>query len=692
MLPAGSTRLSYPQTHQQSGEQGPNQLSWVRGLICVLTLLALCATILTVPQTTWKTGEDSSWGAVLTYAREKNLQFGTDVAFTYGPLGFLALPYFSPDNVWWSSIVNAALCGCVAAAVCLLAFRLNALWRCLVLGTFIFVVANAHAGVDLLLDIGLLGWGLLCLVENGWQLRLSVFALIALAVFGTLVKMTYLFTAGWTLCLISCDLVLREKRRTAISLMLGAFAGFLVGWCALQQDLGNLVTFVIRSLKVCGGYAAMGFTPAPRALLSGLLVGALALAILGLRAGTAFHGSERNLKWRRGLLLVWLSGLLFISWKHGFVRADRAHVELFAFFVPVVLLLLEAVNSRPGFLSEGTRLLSATCCVAALLTLFAPSYLQVCLLRPAYRLAENIQTLTALGNYQRHMTAMFEAERRHAQLPTLDKIIGNATVDVFGNDQVYAVFNHLNYHPRPVFQGYAAYSSALMELNEQFYRSPGRPDYVLFKLDPIDKRFPPLEDALVLRDLLVNYEAVAVEGPFVLLRTNRSAIPKLKLLRSGTVYGGNHSELADYNANGIWLQLDLKPTLFGKLRQGVYRPPEVRLEVLNAAAQPPAEFLAPASMLSSGFLASPLVVTNADLVNLYRGTAPQRPKAYSVYLSAGTERLWEQPITFRIYAISDQLAPCSNGHAGKGDLPAGKGPWRAEPRIIPQTASSAQLR
>src|SRR5579859_2070004 len=88
-LPVVPTRLSYPQPHQQSGERANKKLCWLRRLIYPLTLLAICLTILTVPQSTWKTGEDSSWGGVLTYVHEKHLQFGTDVAFTYGPLGFL---------------------------------------------------------------------------------------------------------------------------------------------------------------------------------------------------------------------------------------------------------------------------------------------------------------------------------------------------------------------------------------------------------------------------------------------------------------------------------------------------------------------------------------------------------------------------------------------------------------------------
>jgi hypothetical protein len=41
------------------------------------------------PHTTLTQSLDPSWTAVLMYARENGLQFGRDIVFTYGPLGFL---------------------------------------------------------------------------------------------------------------------------------------------------------------------------------------------------------------------------------------------------------------------------------------------------------------------------------------------------------------------------------------------------------------------------------------------------------------------------------------------------------------------------------------------------------------------------------------------------------------------------
>ena len=152
-------------------------------------------------------------------------------------------------------------------------------------------------------------------------------------------------------------------------------------------------------------------------------------------------------------------------------------------------------------------------------------------------------------------------------MPHLRDLIGPASVDVFGQHQVYALLNGLNYRPRPVFQSYLACNARLMRLNEQFYLSGAAPEYVMFSLGPIDRRFPPLEDALLLRDLLINYEPVGAEGEFLLLKFKSSRAPRLKLLREGAVRPGERIELRDFGGADLWLELDLEPTLLGRLRQ-----------------------------------------------------------------------------------------------------------------------------
>ena len=58
-------------------------------------------------------------------------------------------------------------------------------------------------------------------------------------------------------------------------------------------------------------------------------------------------------------------------------------------------------------------------------------------------------------------------------------VIGNESVDVMNYLLLAAVVNEMNYQPRPVIQGFVAYTPALQDLNEEYFRSAGRPHFVM---------------------------------------------------------------------------------------------------------------------------------------------------------------------------------------------------------------------
>jgi hypothetical protein len=216
------------------------------------------------------------------------------------------------------------------------------------------------------------------------------------------------------------------------------------------------------------------------------------------------------------------------------------------------------------------------------------------------------------------MEKVIAANRRAAQLPQVRKLVADSTVDVFGQCQAYALLNDLNYHPRPVFQSYIACSRLLMELNERFYQSKDAPEYVLFRLLVLDRKFPPMEDGLVLETLLADFRPVASEGSFVLLKAAGDRPPAFSPIREGAARLGEAIDLTAFAGTDLWLEISLQPSWLGWLRQLLYRPPTVRLAIWQESG---GKLLlrnhAPAQMLAAGFLASPLLLDNQDVLNLY---------------------------------------------------------------------------
>lgn len=632
--------------------------SLLRGdtVVALVTAFVLALTFLTVPRIPLTNGMESSWSAVLDYAHQKGLQFGTDVIYTYGPLGFLSIFYFTPDTGGLRLAVDTAFCFGVAAGVCLLAWRLSLGWRLLTIAVFTLFAVNVQTGTqDLLINIGLLCWGLLCACESRRRLRIYVLCLALLAFFSALTKITALALASLTVCALAVDLWLRGRRRLSLALVLGFVSGFLGGWAVLGQTMSQIPAFLAGGLSISGGYnGAMGLEPSLVALAGGLLT---LFAALGA-ALTRYYGQERGdsrQAWHQRLVFGWLLMLLFITWKHGFVRADPHHAIFFLGFAPVLALVVGALPWPTLKPNRWTCQLAGACCLCSAITLQSllyPDFLH--LDRPFRQAVANTTTLLWPGEYRAQMERSLRLERHRAALPRLREMIGPASVDVFGNYQAYAVFNELNYRPRPIFQSYSAYGAPLMRLNERFYASSGAPEFVLAKLGSIDDRLPVLEDALAFCYLLRNYEPTGNEGGFLLLKSRSCVVPELTLLRQGTVRVGEPIDLKSYGQSYVWLEIDVEPTAAGRLRQFCYQPSIVRLSVWEGIpARPTKQFRAPPPMMTVGFVASPLVLSNDCLLDLYARKTVARPNAYSVEIAPSDRFLWRGSIPYRVYGIEN---------------------------------------
>ncbi len=602
---------------------------------------------------------DASLNLLLTHLHDRGAQFGTEHVYTYGPLGFLVFFLFAPEHAGMRMVVDVLLGIAVSTGLCLLASRMRVFWRWLLLGSYVWIASNIHPRTELVINTGLLCFGLLCFVETGRRLAICAAAVAGLAAFSALAKNSFLFVMSLSVVLIAFDLILRGRRRVAFGVF-GGFAGaFLLGWVLSGQHLVNLWAFVTNVLAIMRGYnAALGWEASLAAVRAGSTLAVLLPGLLAIASITAFEQGEKVQRWRRGLLLTWLLALAFAAWKHGFVRAHEGHLTMFFGFVAVLAIALQVLSFKSSRAARWRGAAGLACFIpatVALQTLFFQP-MSASLTAPFRAAVYNLKALANPPRYLDHMRAALEAQEAKAQLPGTRETVGEAPVDVFGQEQAYALFNHLNYHARPVPQSYAVCNAQLMRINEQFYLSQSAPEYVLFELNAIDRKFPPLEDAWVLRDILINYDFAATEEPFVILKRRATDPARLRLVRTDTVRPGQRFLLGNHEEAALWVEIDLEPSFAGRLRQFFVRPPVVRLSAWGA---PGGHVLlrgrAPASMLGAGFLARPLLSRTKDVVSLYKGEAVRKPGAYSIDMLPGEERYWKSDIRVRIYRIENRL-------------------------------------
>lgn len=627
----------------------------------LVTALLLMLVLVTIPPPPMRLHNDvdSSASAVLSYAHQRGWQHGTDIVFTYGPLGFLTFFFFAPEAPALRMAADVALGSVVALGICLVAWRLRLAWRVLLLGLVTWIGANVWPRTDWVINSGLFGWGLLCFVESGRRLWLALAGFLALGVFAALSKASFLVLMTVSVVVIAVDLTLRGRRRLALVTIFAFVGAYVLGWIVAGQDLLQLGPYLANSFAMIRGYNhTLGWAGSDMVRGSGWRLAWLLPLLVLLRTLNAFGGRGVPIRWRRFWLTLWAGFFTFTLWKHGWVRVDPFHVGMFLGIVPVLALALAILPARQpaiGGLARGVALLAALLAVLSLHALYVPS-LSRSLAAPFRTFVDHAGCVLRPRAYFDRMREAMSPNEREAQLPRLREIIGHATVDVFGQHAGYALFNGMNYHPRPVFQSYAACNAALMKLNEDFYRSPGAPEFVLFRLEAMDGKFPPLEDAWLLRHLLVNYEPVAAEQNFLLLKSRSAVAPRRQLLQAGEVWPGERIDLRKFGDTDLWLEVDIQPTLAGRVRTLFSRPAIVKLATWrDSERQWNFRHRGPPEMLAAGFVASPLLLRNDEVLNLYAGTNLVRPVGYSVEIAPEDARFWSPVARYRVYQIESPL-------------------------------------
>jgi len=588
------------------------------------------------------------------------------VICTYGPLGYLIFFCFSSYTGVWSLYTLLILVFVNCAGICLAARRLSCPLQALALALLVWAAANTENRTDLVVDLGLFSWALLCHFGSGRRLAMCASVLVVLAAFLSLAKTSFLVLTPLLLLFLSIELYLRGCRRVGLILMPAYLFLFLLGWLLAAQSVFNLPIFLSLSLSVVQSYnQALGTEGQAFAADLGrmvLLLSIPAVLIRGLMSSEAFDGGSNRVQWLRRLALLCWAGLLVLgNWKHGFVRFDAGHAPLALGFVPPAMILLETIPciSRPALYSA-----RGFAFAAAALSLFILHHvffgdLATSLASPFRVFGMNIADVACPFRYRERMKSALAGLKQEVQLPALRSIVGTNSVDVFGQFQGDALDNGLNYYPRPSFQSYAASDRRLMALNEAFYLSPAAPDYVLYKPFVLDQKVPALEDAWVLRALLVNYVPVAAERDYNLFRRLRTEPPQLRQVSDTIIQPGERIPLPLDIASNFWLELDLQPTILGRIEQFIFKPSAVRLEAWDTNRNLLLRRRAPPIMLEAGFLAAPLIIKTNDVLAAYDLQPRIQPAAYSLHLLPHDRPYWRSHARARVYVIDNLIGPAA---------------------------------
>lgn len=466
---------------------------------------------------------DPSWTMVLGWASRHGLRWGSDIAFTYGPLGWLyPLAAADPERYGLFVAVQIALAG--AAALLFAHGWVVQRWpeRLVLAAAVVFAAPLLFADPVWLATPVFALVGMHAHAVAGRRRTLWVLVIVAASYAATLllIKMSALpLIVGWWLA--TAVVLLRERMpRHAITWVLLVPAGCLALWIASGQRLGDLFPFVATVLDISRGYtAAMGVFPPLRFDLYGLAVASGGGAVVLWTAWRVRHDLAR-------LMCIALGGLaLFVAWRAGFTRADT-HVYIFAIATWLVLPLLPSIARAATWPWRAAALCLALAIVPLADRVYHPGAghrhgeLAMASLRV---LQSNAGLLMHPLAYRPAIDAALVRERARLDLPQTRAVVGTRSIDLAGTQQGVVIVNGFAYRPSPVIQGYGAYTTRLQRLNADAYSGPDRTDFVLLAYSPIDGNLPSSENALAFTALYRNYHPVLVEKSYLLLEKDPAA-------------------------------------------------------------------------------------------------------------------------------------------------------------------------
>ena len=540
-----------------------------------------------------RSGLDPSWRRTLDYAFDARFQYGRDLLFTYGPLGFVQTDLYSPGSYPWIMAIRSVVIILLGIFYYKILRRLPLVYGLAV--AFIILCAQRFAAEALYGSVPVVA--ALTMSKDEIRPAESVgLAILCGAV--SLMKFSYFIVIPSVLLIMALYRFLRW-REFPLTPMLALVA--MVAWYLIAgQHWDSIWEYLRGSINVAAGYSeAMQFEgPLKEAIFFALLAAALPIAI----------GVNR---FRRGMPptfeVISAALIVFILFKEGFVRHDGGHVSTaLAWLVAAIALYAAEMSRRRLEIGAVTLLLVA----AGLMFLrYSPvPDLTICAVSNTRSLRELMRS--GLRPLNVRYEAALAAIRQGAPLP-----VTKGGVDIYPYDQGVLLATNSIYHPRPVFQSYSAYTSHLIDRNVDSLKLATAPQTIFFDVETIDARFPAQDDGASWPELLTRYDVTSYASNF--LRLDRRDSPRtynlVPLLRTSIRFG---AELSVKNGDSlIWAHIHLKKTFIGRLLTMLLSAPIVSLEVTLRDGTVQVFRIVPGEA-AEGFLLSPLVQNGTDFLIL----------------------------------------------------------------------------
>lgn len=553
-------------------------------------------------------GIDNSWRIALEIIHDKNLIWGKDVLYTYGPLGRWLQRYVIATKPIELFLVDSFVAINLAALLYSYLPKTLKLWHLLVYFP-LWAIINSMYGewIHFLWFYLVVYWGIRYLYQPTSYL---LYYILILSVINFFMKANYgIIILGYAISLLSYRYFSKQAALSWYLINLATLGILLIiGAYCLNTDLIN---YFISSIHVINGYnESQAIFPENKLQIVLLAYGSYslqlltsALYLLYIRITPKKIGiSSLNTLFT----FFWLLIISFVLLKYAFTRADDGHLTVFIKQSSLMILLI-MINAQEDWLKKvffGYLVLN--CCIY--LIFYIPVFGKI----PLNYGIELSNKTQLVGHYIQNAVSHSYPDPETTLPDRVRQEIGNQTVDVIPNEISAVYFNGLNYNPRPALQSYQSYNWYLDTKNREKYLSNSAPEWIIYEYTAIDDKYPLADETQTLLAILQRYSPVDETKQHLFLRRNNQA-KSLKLVSKQTKRIRFGEKLAISGADSLLHIVYAKPqyTFYGKALNLFFQPPQLTMTI-SAENNTAVHYRTVSSLLEKGVIINYRVDDLAD--------------------------------------------------------------------------------
>ena len=596
---------------------------------------------------------DPSWVYGMNEAFAQGMSFGKDIVFTFGPYASIYTKTYHPatDQLMIWGALYLAVSFSVAAY---LNFRSTGWPLMIALFAVLSAVMYSRDALfffyPMLVGVQVYRWAISLDSKKTAGLDEIALKVVLFAPFGLfpLIKgSTLIASAAITVLSIA---LLAKRGQWRLCLLVGAtpFVSLVIFWTLSGQSLIGLADYFVGLALIISGYTeAMAMNGDPiEYIFYTFATATLVVFLLREAQGSAYDKSL--------VALVFLC-ILFLAFKAGFVRHDGHAI------CSGTMILLGALLAGTLITARSSLTLLVVCLVAWL------SIDAAHIKTSSHSIKRNIKNTyfnAWIGLKQRTtepeaLERAFEARVNELnERGAITKLRGS--VDIYSYDQSYLIASGNKWNPRPVFQSYSVYNSRLAHLNKKHLLSGGRPDNIVFKLQPIDGRLPSLEDGASWPVILSNYEPTSASGGYLYLKSRSTSNQTYEQPRKigGGVYSLGEKIILPDSGAPLFVKATISKSFAGTILNVLFKPSRLAIELTmhDGASR---SYRIVAGMAESGFIISPLVENTEEFGLLFSGVNylnDKKVKSIEI-VAKGRSLHWKRSFEIDFYELDYQPSP-----------------------------------